>query len=76
MQYRAHDYQAYASEFILDHPACVLMLDMGLGKTIITLTALWELLLDRFEVGRVLIIAPKRVAAGTWPQEIGKVGSS
>ena len=48
------------------------MLDMGLGKTIITLTALWELLLDRFEVGRVLIIAPKRVAAGTWPQEIGK----
>ena len=72
MQYRAHDYQAYASEFILDHPACCLMLDMGLGKTIITLTALWELLLDRFEVGRVLIIAPKRVAAGTWPQEIGK----
>lgn len=72
MQYRAHDYQTYASEFILDHPACCLMLDMGLGKTIITLTALWELLLDRFEVGRVLIIAPKRVAAGTWPQEIGK----
>ena len=72
MQYRAHDYQVYASEFILDHPACCLMLDMGLGKTIITLTALWELLLDRFEVGRVLIIAPKRVAARTWPQEIEK----
>lgn len=72
MLYRAHDYQVYASEFILDHPACCLMLDMGLGKTIITLTALWELLLDRFEVGRVLIIAPKRVAARTWPQEIEK----
>lgn len=72
MQYRAHDYQVYASEFILEHPACCLMLDMGLGKTIITLTALWELLLDRFEVGRVLIIAPKRVAARTWPQEIEK----
>lgn len=72
MQYKAHDYQAYASEFILDHPACCLMLDLGLGKTVITLTALWELLLDRFEVGRVLIIAPKRVASGTWPQEISK----
>ena len=48
------------------------MLDMGLGKTVITLTALWDLLLDQFEVGRVLIIAPKRVAATTWPQEIGK----
>ena len=72
MQYKAHDYQAYASEFILDHPACCLMLDLGLGKTVITLTALWELLLDKFEVGRVLIIAPKRVASGTWPQEISK----
>ena len=72
MQYKAHDYQAYASKFILDHPACCLMLDLGLGKTVITLTALWELLLDRFEVGRVLIIAPKRVASGTWPQEISK----
>ena len=72
MQYKAHDYQAYASEFILDHPACCLMLDLVLGKTVITLTALWELLLDRFEVGRVLIIAPKRVASGTWPQEISK----
>ena len=48
------------------------MLDMGLGKTVITLSALWDLLLDEFAVGRVLIIAPKRVAATTWPQEIGK----
>lgn len=72
MRYKAHDYQAYATDFILTHPACALMLDLGLGKTICTLTALWELLLDRFEVGRVLIIAPKRVAASTWPQEIEK----
>ena len=72
MKYRAHDYQAYAANYILDHPACCLMLDMGLGKTVITLTALWDLLLDQFEVGRVLIIAPKRVAATTWPQEIEK----
>ena len=72
MKYNAHDYQNYASDFILSHPACCLMLDMGLGKTVITLTALWDLLLEQFEVGRVLIIAPKRVAATTWPQEIGK----
>ena len=72
MQYKAHDYQAYASEFIITHPACGLLLDMGLGKTVITLSALWELLLDYFEVGRVLIIAPLRVAKDTWPREIAK----
>ena len=72
MKYNAHDYQKFASDFILSHPACCLMLDMGLGKTVITLTALWDLLLDQFEVGRVLIIAPKRVAETTWPQEIEK----
>lgn len=72
MQYKAHDYQAYASEFIITHPACGLLLDMGLGKTVITLSALWELLLDYFEVGRVLIIAPLRVARDTWPREIAK----
>lgn len=72
MQYKAHDYQAYASEFIITHPACGLLLDMGLGKTVITLSALWELILDYFEVGRVLIIAPLRVARDTWPREIAK----
>ena len=72
MQYKAHEYQTYASEFILSHPACALLFDLGLGKTVIVLTTLWELLLDRFEVGRVLIIAPKRVALATWPQEIEK----
>ena len=72
MKYNAHNYQKYATDFILAHPACCLMLDMGLGKTVITLSALWDLLLDEFAVGRVLIIAPKRVAATTWPQEIEK----
>ena len=72
MQYKAHEYQTYASEFILSHPACALLLDLGLGKTVIVLSTLWELLLDRFEVGRVLIVAPKRVASATWPQEIEK----
>lgn len=72
MKYVPHEYQSYATEFIIEHPACGLLLDMGLGKTIITLSALWELLLDYFEVGRVLIIAPLRVAKDTWPKEITK----
>ena len=49
-----------------------LMLDCGLGKTVITLTALWELVLDSFDIGRVLVIAPKRVAENVWVQEIRK----
>ena len=62
MKYCPHDYQAFATNFILDHPVCGLILDMGLGKSVITLTALWDLLLDRFDIGKVLIVAPKRVA--------------
>lgn len=72
MKYKPHNYQAYASEFILDHDICCLMLDMGLGKTVITLSALWELALDRFDVSRILVIAPKRVAEDTWPKELKK----
>ena len=72
MQYRPHDYQAYATDFVMTHPYCGLILDMGLGKSVITLTALWELLLDRFDIARVLVIAPKRVAEDTWPAEIAK----
>lgn len=56
---------------ILDHPYCALLLDMGLGKTVSTLTAVSELL-DRCEVRRVLVVAPKRVAQHTWPDEIRK----
>ena len=72
MKYEPHNYQTFASEFILEHPVCCLMLDMGLGKTVITLTALWELVLDRFDVSRILVIAPKRVAEDTWPKELAK----
>ena len=72
MKYRAHDYQDYATRFVLEHPYCGLILDMGLGKSVITLTALWNLMLDSFDLGRVLIIAPKRVAEYTWPKEIQK----
>ena len=50
MEFRPHKYQDYAREFIIGHPVCALILDMGLGKTVITLTALWELALDYFEV--------------------------
>ena len=72
MKYKAHDYQQYAADFIIEHPVSCLILDMGLGKTVITLTALWNLLFDYFEVRKVLVIAPKRVAENTWPAEIRK----
>ena len=72
MKYRAHDYQQYAADFILEHPVSCLILDMGLGKTVVTLTALQLLLFDYFEVSRILVIAPKRVAENTWPAEITK----
>ena len=72
MKYRPHDYQQYAENFILAHPVCCLMLDMGLGKTIITLSALWLMALDSFDIGKILVIAPKRVAESTWPKELAK----
>lgn len=72
MKYNPHNYQSFAAEFILEHPVCCLMLDMGLGKTVVTLSALWELALDYFDIGKVLVIAPKRVATDTWPRELSK----
>ncbi|MBQ3426620.1 MAG: DEAD/DEAH box helicase [Clostridia bacterium] len=67
-----HGYQKYGVEFILDHPVSALFLECGLGKTITTLTAIEELIYDRFEVGKVLIIAPLRVAMTTWTGEAEK----
>ena len=72
MKYEAHDYQKYATEFILTHPTAAVLLEMGLGKSVITLTAIQELCMNRFEVSRVLVIAPLRVARDTWPAEIEK----
>ena len=72
MKYKPHNYQQFATDFILNQGICCLMLDMGLGKTVITLTALWQLALDSFDVSRVLVIAPKRVAEDTWPKELAK----
>ena len=72
MKYEAHNYQAYATNFILNHPIAAVLLDMGLGKAVITLTALFDLCLDSFQVRKVLVIAPLRVARDTWPEEIDK----
>lgn len=72
MEFEAHDYQQYAIDYIESHPIAAVLLDMGLGKTAITLTALHNLLFDYFEISRVLVIAPLRVARNTWPQEIEK----
>lgn len=72
MIYNAHDYQHYAAEFIKTHPQSAILLDMGLGKTSITLTALADLLFDSFEIRKVLVIAPVRVAKFSWPDELQK----
>jgi len=69
---KLHDYQEYAVRFIEEHPIAAVLLEMGLGKTIITLTAIHELMYDSFEVSKVLIIAPLRVARDTWSAEIEK----
>ena len=72
MRYDPHDYQKYAIDYIESHPFAAVLLDMGLGKTSITLTAIADLLFDSFMVHKVLVIAPLRVARDTWPAEIGK----
>lgn len=72
MKYKPHDYQKYAADFIITHPISALLLDMGLGKTSITLTAINNLLFDSFEVHKVLVVAPLRVARDTWSAEIEK----
>lgn len=72
MKYSPHDYQRYAAEFIITHPISALLLDMGLGKTSITLTAINDLLFDSFEIHKVLVVAPLRVARDTWDTEIEK----
>ena len=72
MKFIPHDYQKIAIEKIINLPAVGLFLEMGLGKTVSALTAIQELLYDRFEVSKVLVIAPLRVAQSTWSGEIEK----
>lgn len=72
MKYEPHSYQQYATKYIEDHSVCAVLLDMGLGKTSITLTAINNLLFDYFDVHKILVIAPLRVARDTWSAEIKK----
>jgi SNF2 family DNA or RNA helicase len=70
--YRPHDYQRFAEAFIEENPTAALLLDMGLGKTVITLTAITNLMFDYFDAHKALVVAPLRVARDTWPDEIKK----
>lgn len=72
MNFEPHDYQRYAIDYIETHPVAAVLLDMGLGKTVISLTAIADLLFDSFEAHRILVVAPLRVARDTWPAEIKK----
>jgi len=72
MKFQPHKYQDYAIQRILDTPTLGLFLEMGLGKTAITLTAIDDLLYDRFEAAKILVIAPLRVAEDTWSRESAK----
>ncbi|RKD26697.1 DEAD/DEAH box helicase [Ammoniphilus oxalaticus] len=72
MKFVPHSYQAYAINEVIEKPEIGLFLDMGLGKTITTLTAVTELLHNYFSVHKVLVIAPKRVAEDTWSRETEK----
>lgn len=70
--YTPHPYQRYAENFLITHPNAGLFLDMGLGKTSIVLSAIEDLKYNRFQVNRTLVIAPKKVAEGTWQAEARK----
>lgn len=72
MNFSPHNYQSYAIDYIETHPIAAVLLDMGLGKTVISLTAIADLLFDNFEAHRILVVAPLRVARDTWPAEISK----
>ena len=72
MKYVPHDYQRHTTQFIIDHPEAAILLGMGMGKTISTLTAIEALKNDYFDIDKVLVIAPVRVARDTWPAEIQK----
>ena len=72
MRFKPHAYQRYCIDYIKTHPISALFLDMGLGKTVTTLTALRDLMLDDMFVSKVLVIAPLRVARDTWPAEVEK----
>ncbi|MDT2278276.1 DEAD/DEAH box helicase, partial [Paenibacillus larvae] len=72
MKYKPHQYQEYATQRIIETPYIALFLEMGLGKTVSTLTAIDLLLHDYFDIDKVLVIAPLRVAEDTWSREVEK----
>ena len=72
MEFKPHDYQKYCIERLINEPYLGLFLDMGLGKTVTTLTAIKELKYYRFSVRKALVIAPKKVAEATWSNEAKK----
>ena len=72
MKFTPHEYQKYAINYLLEKPVAAIFLDMGLGKTVISLSAIFDLTLDSFQIRKVLIIAPLRVARDTWPVEVTK----
>lgn len=72
MKYKAHEYQEYCINYILKNKIAAIFLDCGLGKTSITLSAIKELIYKRFEISKVLVVAPLRVAKLSWPDEIKK----
>lgn len=72
MKFEPHGYQRYDIQRIIDDPYIGMFLDMGLGKTVITLTAINELIYNRWAVTRCLVVAPKKVAEATWTSEAAK----
>ena len=72
MRYEPHEYQVYATEYIKSHEVSAVLLECGLGKTAITLSAIDDLMFDRFEIRKALIIGPIRVVSLSWPDEIEK----
>ena len=72
MEFQPYEYQKMCIHQVMEKPACALWLDMGLGKTMISLMAINELRYNRFEIGKVLVIAPKKVAAATWQDEAAR----
>ena len=72
MIFTPHEYQKYAIDYLLKKPVAAIFLDMGLGKTVISLSAIFDLTLDSFQIRKVLIIAPLRVARDTWSAEVTK----
>lgn len=72
MYFKPHEYQQFSIEKIINNPALALFLEMGLGKTVCTLTAINELMYNYFAITKVLVVAPKKVAESTWDDEISK----